>query len=94
MYTIDNIKILRDSIQYLEKIHQLQILEICNNHHVQYTENSNGIFINMTLLNDSILAAISEYMNYIGLQQKQLDNIEAAKNKYKEEFYNKANATC
>ena len=94
MYTIDNIKIMRDGIQNMEKIHQLQILEICNNHHVQYTENSNGVFINMTLLNDSILAAISEYINYIGLQQKQLDNIEATKNKYKEEFYNKANATC
>ena len=94
MYTINKIKILKDSIQNMEKIHQLQILEICNNHHVQYTENSNGIFINMTLLNDSILTAMSEYMNYINLQQKQLDNIEAAKNKYKEEFYNKANLIC
>lgn len=94
MYAIEKIKILRDNIQNMEKIHQLQILEICNNRHVQFTENSNGIFINMTLLNDSILTDISEYMNYIRLQQKQLANIEAAKNKYKEEFYNKANAPC
>ena len=81
MYTIMAIKQLRDTIENMEKIHQLQILEICNKHNVQYTENVNGIFINMTLLDETILKAIHEYMNYIYLQQKQLDNVEATKEK-------------
>jgi len=89
MYTVSKIKYLRDTIEKMEKVHQLQILDICLRHNVQYTENINGIFINMILLKEVALSAIDEYINYISLQQLQLDDVEATKKKYQEEFYNK-----
>tara|TARA_Y100001970_G_C14098575_1_gene784140 strand:- start:192 stop:476 length:285 start_codon:yes stop_codon:yes gene_type:complete len=93
MYTIDEIKTLRDTIEQMAKVHQLQILDICKRHDVQYTENVNGIFINMTLLTNKTFIAIDEYIKYISLQQLQLDNVEATKKKYQEEFYNKEAST-
>jgi predicted component of viral defense system (DUF524 family) len=89
MYGIGEVKQLRDKIEDMQKIHQVQVLEICKRYEVQYTENVNGIFINMTLLDDNTLNAIQEYLAYISLQQKQLDNIEDMKKKYKDAFYNK-----
>ena len=89
MHTVNKIKRLRDTIEQMEKVHQLQILDICKRHNVQYTENVNGIFINMILLKEAVLLAIDEYINYISLQQLQLDDVEATKKKYQEEFYNK-----
>lgn len=93
MYTVNEIKRLRDTIEQMEKVHQLQILDICNHHDVPYTENINGIFINMILLNETTLRAINEYIKYISLQQMQLNDAEATKKKYQEEFYNKEVAT-
>ena len=87
MYSIENIEKLRDSIEAMEQIHQIRILEICNEYSVKYTENANGIFINMTLLDDAVLDRVCQYMNYVHLQQSQLDNVEATKEKYKKEFY-------
>ena len=89
MHTVNKIKRLRDTIEQMEKVHQLQILDICKRHNVQYTENINGIFINMILLKEATLLAIDEYINYITLQQLQLDDAEATKKQYQEEFYNK-----
>lgn len=93
MYTVNEIKRLRDTIEQMEKVHQLQILDICNHHDVPYTENINGIFINMILLNETTLQAIDEYIKYISLQQMQLNDAEVTKKQYQEEFYNKEVAT-
>ena len=43
----------------------------------------------MSLLNEPTLQAINEYIKYISLQQTQLNDAEATKKKYQEEFYNK-----
>ena len=93
MYSIGDIETLRDAIEAMEQIHQVQILGICNKYQVKYTENANGIFINMTLLSEAVLKNIYEYMNYVNLQQTQLDNVEATKKKYKEEFYKEDKAS-
>ena len=44
--------VLRDKIQALDKFHQIEIFKILKTHNVNYTENRNGIFINM---NENIL---------------------------------------
>ena len=87
MHTVNEIKCLRDTIEQMEKVHQLQILDICNHHDVPYTENINGIFINMILLNETTLQAIDEYIKYISLQQMQLNDAETTKKQYQEKFY-------
>lgn len=86
---------LRDNIENMEKIHQVHILKIFKKYNVEYTENTNGIFINMSILKDEAITEIKSYIEYVKLQQKQLEKVEAEKESYKKEFYkdNKAVAT-
>ena len=83
----NNITNLRDNIEDMERIHQLRILEIVNKETKEYTENSNGIFINMTLLSKNTLVEINNYIEYVTLQQLQLDKIENDKESLKKTFY-------
>jgi len=81
------LQMLRDSIESMEKVHQLRILEIIKNNNIDYTENTNGIFINMTILSIQLITSIQEYIKYVGLQQQQLDKGEKDKETLKNEFY-------
>lgn len=86
---MDNAELLkiRDHVEKMEKIHQINILKIFKKHNIDFTENSNGIFINMTILNSDILEEINSYISYVNLQQKQLNKVEEDKERYKKEFY-------
>jgi hypothetical protein len=86
---MDNAELLkiRDQVEKMEKIHQINILKIFKKHNIDFTENSNGIFINMTILNSDILEEINSYISYVNLQQKQLNKVEEDKERYKKEFY-------
>lgn len=94
MTEINNLKLLRDQIEKLDPIHQIHIFKILKKNKIEYTENSNGIFINMTLLNDGTLNHIQKFIKYVNLQQKQLESVEDIKAQYQEEFYkdNKENS--
>lgn len=92
---INELTTLRDQIESMEHIHQLRVLEIIKNYNTEYTENSNGIFINMTMLKNGIIEEIQNYIKYVSLQQQQLDKIEHDKETIIKEFYkdNKAKAS-
>jgi len=94
MTDINNLKQLRDQIENMDKIHQIHIFKILKKNQIEYTENTNGVFINMTLLNDNTLIHIKEFITYVNLQQKQLETVEDIKAQYQEEFYkdNKENS--
>ena len=87
MNMVDDLKKLRDMIQELDSIHQLQIFKILKENNIKYTENSNVIFINMTLLDKTTLKQIHNIIKYVNLQQKQLESVEDIKAKYQKEFY-------
>ena len=93
---IDNVKKLRDTIQNMDPIHQVNILKIIKKNAVDFTENSNGIFINMSLLDDDTINEMTKFVKYVNLQEKQLDSVEDIKAKYKKELFkgNKENLFC
>ena len=79
--------VIRDEIEKMEKIHQVHILKIFKKNNIDFTENSNGIFVNMSILNKDILNDIRSYIKYVNLQQKQLNKVEQDKERYKKEFF-------
>ena len=79
--------VIRDEIEKMEKIHQVHILKIFKKNNIDFTENSNGIFVNMSILSKDILNDIRSYIKYVNLQQKQLNKVEQDKERYKKEFY-------
>jgi len=83
---MESLKHLRDKIQTLEKIHQLHILKILIENNISYTENSNGVFINMITLSEDVSNSIEKYLEYVSLQEDHLDKVETEKNKYLDEM--------
>jgi len=91
MEEVEEIVRLRDMIESMEKIHQLFILRIMVDNQVELTENKNGMFVNMTLLEPGVIFALKEYTQYVRIQQKQLDQAEDIKRHFKKTFYDKDN---
>jgi len=96
MNDINELKLLRDHIENMDIIHQINIFKIIKNNKVDFTENNNGIFINLTLLNTPTLLDFRNFIKYVKLQQKQLECDEDTKAQYQEEFYkdNKEHSYC
>lgn len=86
--TIEQLEILRDKIQNIknESQHHLKILEILKSNNVNYSENSNGVFINMNNLNDNIINKLKEYLIYIDRQNKKFEDVENIKNQLKKDY--------
>jgi hypothetical protein len=96
MCDIDNLKKIRDMIEKMNKIQQVHILKILKDNKIEYSENSNGIFVNMTLLNNETLIRIQNFIKYVDLQEVQLETFEDIKTKYHNAYYkdNKEKAMC
>ena len=78
---------LRDEIEKMEPIHQLRIFDIIENKKLSYSENNNGLFINLTTVDEETIKDIKSYLLYVDLQQEQLDKGEQDKEKYINQFY-------
>ena len=87
MTDINDLKRLIDNIEKMETIHQIHIFKILKENQIEFTENSNGVFINMTLLDELTLKQINTFIKYVNLQQKQLETVEDIKAQYQKEFY-------
>ena len=81
------LNLLRENIQKLEKIHQIQILEILINNNVPFTENRNGIFVNMIKLSKDVIIKIKQYLSYVINQDTQLEAAEKIKKELEYNFF-------
>ena len=84
---MDTLVILREKLQALSKFHQLEVLRLLNKEKVEYTENRNGIFVNMNNLPEESIVALNDYLNYVSTQQDQLESIEKKKEEYAHSFF-------
>ena len=66
-------------------------MRILTKHNVHYSENRNGIFVNMIILSDVVIDELNSYIKYIKKQEKQLKKIEKEKKIYKDTFFNNTN---
>ena len=79
---------LRKSIEDLDNIHHIQIGKILKKNNIELTENNNGIFINLNLLDIKIINEIKEYLLYVKTQQNDIEKIEKQKEKIENKYFN------
>ena len=90
MYNImENIQLnlLKDEIEKLEKFHQIQILEILVENKASFTENRNGVFVNLIKINKNIIQKIREYLLYVSNQNITLQDTEQLKEELKYNYF-------
>lgn len=78
---------LKDGIENMPVIHQIEILRILHKKQTQLNENKNGVFVNISKLNDSTLQELEDYMNYVIQQEKQLSEFETQKEFLTKEYF-------
>ena len=79
---------LRDKIQQLNEDEQKEIFRIFNENKVEFSENKNGIFINLKNVSKEILFEIDHYIHHLTVVEKEIIDIEEQKNQFKETFFN------
>lgn len=78
----------RNSIEKMNKFNQIEILRILNKYEdVIINENRYGIHINMTDLNENVLNEISQYIDYVQVQEKALNQDEKQKQDIKNIYF-------
>lgn len=78
---------LKDGIENMPVVHQIEVLRILHAKHTQINENKNGVFVNITKLNNELLQELYDYMKYVINQEKQLSEIEDQKQSLTKEFF-------
>ena len=59
------LKILRDSISELGLVENIEIFKILQKNNLKYTENNNGIFINMAKLSQKTIDDLEAFLIFI-----------------------------
>jgi hypothetical protein len=79
--------LLKDGIENMPVIHQIEVLRILYNKQTQINENKNGVFINISKINDKTLQELENYMKYVIQQEEQLNEIEEQKQYLSKEYF-------
>lgn len=82
---------LRNEIQNLDKVHHIKILKIIKENEIKFSENRNGVFINMNSLNDKTITELVNLLNYIKEQEKTLTDIEKIKEELNKDYFENSN---
>ena len=61
---INKLKELRERITKLDEYGYYEIFKIIDSHAIKYTENTNGIFINLNKLDETIINKLEYYLNF------------------------------
>ena len=88
---IDALNIIKNKIENLQDARHSEILDIFNKHNVSYTENSNGSFINLSLITKECYNDLNDYINYINKQENELKEQEDLKEDYKSKYFSANN---
>jgi hypothetical protein len=78
-------KNLINDIKNLSKNEHIQIFHIIKNANVKYTENNNGIFINLNNIKDDLLYKLIDFIKYTKFNNNELEKIDKIQDKLREE---------
>lgn len=88
MSETDKLQHIKETIETMNKTYQLEILKILVNEACAYSENNNGVFINLTGLDATVIHKLEKYIDFVYKQQNQLELVETQKDHIKVEFFN------
>ena len=82
-----NLEEIKNTIEGLNKINQLEFLKIFNDEDVKLNENKSGTFINLSFLDETILNKITSHISHIKKQQNELQLLESQKKEFQDTFF-------
>lgn len=84
---VDRLNVIRDKVQAMESSRHKEVLRIIRAAGATYSENSNGVFINISILNEATLSEIEKFIQITDDQNRILTSVENEKEKLLQEHY-------
>ena len=84
---VNKLQKIKNEITKLDKIHHLKIFKLLKENEVKFSENRNGIFINMATINEKTLEQLAKTLIYIKEQEQELKDIETYKKDLESDFF-------
>jgi len=84
---VEILNTLHKKIENLPQSVHFEIFKIIKKYNIPFNENSNGIFINMSYMNDECVNELSTHINWLDEQKTFLQKDEQVKNQYREDFF-------
>jgi len=85
-----DINAMKDRIEQMTKNYQIEIARLLiNTHNIAYDENQNGLFINMAQMTEEVKTSMQQFIEYVDLQEQQLNADETEKDGLKDIFFKK-----
>ena len=83
--------VLKEQIENLDAFHHNKILKILVKNDIKYSENRNGVFVNMNSFNENTIRDIEKTLSYIRNQEKNLKDIENIKEEINKDYFENDN---
>lgn len=90
-YDYNKLIYIREQIEYMSKINQIEVLRMLTDKGVTVNENKYGIHINLSDLDAGVLKQLMIYIKYITTREVYLIDAEQEKEKYKNTYFLKDN---
>jgi hypothetical protein len=83
-----DLTMMKDKIEKMQKNYHVEIARILiKDYQISYDENKNGIFINLSHLSQEVIDKMVKFMEYVDLQEKQLEIDEKEKHELKDAYF-------
>jgi hypothetical protein len=83
-----NLHDMKERIESMPKHYQIEIGKILiGQYQCTHNENQNGIFINLSNISDEITEKLQKYIDYVNLQESQINQTELQKDELKDMFF-------
>ena len=84
---MDRLISIKNTIETMSKSQQIEIFKIIKANNLDYNENQNGIFINLTGLKSNIIKELEKYISFINKQNAILSKQEEIKEEYLNNYF-------
>ena len=84
---MNSLNTLRKRIERMQESTHSEIFKITQKYKIPFTENSNGIFINMDNLSNECIAELEKHIKWLEEQQDFLSKAENVKKNYRDNFF-------
>jgi len=86
-YSPEFIEKIKNSIESMDKYHQIEILKILSKNASTINENKSGVFVNLSFLPKKTIDELKEFIDYIHDQEESLVTMEYQKEEFKNSFF-------
>ena len=80
--------LMRDTIESMSKFNQIEVLRIMKSHNeIVLNENKYGVHINLSDVKPNVLEHLKHFIQYVQIQENNLNNVEQQKETFKNTFF-------